>query len=257
MDYSEQDQIKKVTSKILESGKYRSFYPATIEKVVGECLNRYPIKDLEKMVRKKLHQMWGAYLNRPNYNKALAKLDNSELRSLLYLQSSTSEREPFLKEFYDKIFAATENPERVVEYGCGINALTVRFMPGLKEYTGFDLDREMIDFINEVYLRTGISDLARARVGDILIDQPIDADLTMMLKLAPLLERQEKGSTRRVLKKIPSKFIALSYPTKSISGREKGMEHNYRESFKETVQEESWGITEILFENELLFIIKK
>ena len=59
----------KILEKILNSSKYRGIYRPTVERIVDELEGRYPEKELEKAVRNKMHQVWGAYVKKLNLGK--------------------------------------------------------------------------------------------------------------------------------------------------------------------------------------------
>ena len=109
-------KVEELTNKVLQSKKYRSIYRPTIERITADVLQHYLEKDAEKIIKRKLHQIWGAYFTRPNFNKLIDKIDQ-KLKSgedikaivlpLLQLQTSTCERIPVLDSFYQQIFKVT------------------------------------------------------------------------------------------------------------------------------------------------------
>jgi 16S rRNA (guanine(1405)-N(7))-methyltransferase len=142
-----------------------------------------------------------------------------------------------------------------------MNALTypwiVEALGRKVKFTAIDVDSELADFQNKIFKNIGYGEQAMAVQGDILVDKPIEADVAFMFKLLPLLEHQEKGSAKKVVNSIPSKIVVVSYPTKSISGKSKGMLDNYREFMNQLIVGESWGVEEVLLDGELLYIINK
>jgi 16S rRNA (guanine(1405)-N(7))-methyltransferase len=256
-----------LVNKVLQSKKYKSLYHPTIERIVKDTLSRYPKNQVEKAVKRKLHQLWGAYSVKLNYQKLLSQLksvleDNGDIKTtllpLLKLQTSTNERIPILDDFYSKIFAITGNPQTIFEPACGFNALTYFWMPPHTRYTGFDVDREQVDFINSVFNLTGVSQFAHMELGDIIIDKFINsANVALLLKTLPLLEHQQPGCSIEVLDKLRSKHIVVSYPTHSISGKNKGMVDFYTQQFTNLVSTQPWKIHQLSFDTELVFIIQK
>lgn len=263
--------LDKVVSSVLSTKKYRYLYEPTIRRTVEELATRYPEKKLDKEAKKKLHQLWGAYFpTRPNFIKLLSEIEadiaagvsNEDLmKPLLRLQTSTDERLPIINEFYQKIF--NEMPgsleiKSVVEYGAGMNTMTYPWIATAfgedVKYTGVDVDSEVASFQNSVFKLMSLDSKAKAVQGDVLVDQLIPADVTFLFKILPLLEHQEKGSAKRILSELPSKVVVVSFPTRSIGGKEKGMLEGYREFIAELTRN-TQSNEELLLDNELIEII--
>jgi 16S rRNA (guanine(1405)-N(7))-methyltransferase len=252
--------IDRSVKSVLKSKKYKYIYEPTVRRTVEKFVDRYSPKELEKNVKRELHRIWGSFLSRPDFDKLFKKVrdrvDSGEdelrvINDLLLLQSSTKERRGILGSFYKEIFNITGIPNKVVEYGCGINALTYPYMGNDIEYIGFDIDRELIDFLNSVFKLFSFK--GGCRLGDVLLMDFEDSDITFLLKLLPLLDKRELS----ILESIPSEFIVVSYPTESISGKNVGMVDNYRDSFNSLVKDKGWDIDELLFDKELVFVVGK
>ena len=149
------------------------------------------------------------------------------------------------------IFEITGVPSLIIDHACGLNPLTLPWMnlPSTTKYSAYDIDEEEIEFLRS----NGID----ANLGDLLCDTFIYADVVFMLKLLPCLEHQKKNCSLEILKKQKCKFIVVSFPIKSISGKEKGMVDFYRNSFMNMVKSENWKVEELLFDSELVFIVEK
>lgn len=254
-----------LVDKILNSKKYRSLYRPTVERIVNDIASRYPAKLVEKAVKRRLHQIWGAYLIRPDFKKLLTDIEKrlgkgesikSILLPVLALQSSTKERIPILDEFYQKIFSLTGKPESIVEPGCGLNSLTYFWLPSPIKYFGFDVDMGQIDFLNSV-LALAKTKNAKVCLGDVFVDSFKVAEMVLLLKVLPLFEHQVKGCSLSILKKMECKYLVVSFPTKSLSGKNKGMKEYYEQQFKDLIKSEHWSVKKLEFESELVFVIKK
>ncbi len=261
-----QELENKIIDKILQSKKYKYLYQPTIKRIIKDVLNRFPEKEAEKEVKRKLHQIWGAYFKRPNFKKLLKRIeedlkkgkDIKEIISpILKLQTSTNERISILNNFYQKIFSITGIPEKITEPACGLNALTYFWMNPSIQYIGFDVDKEEIDFLNQIFKLFKVDNKAKVKLGDILFDKIEKSDISLFLKVLPLLEHQQKGCSLDILRKCPSKYLIVSYPTKSISGKEKGMVNFYEKEFLNLIKNEDWKTEKILFETELVFVVEK
>lgn len=258
--------IEELTDKVLESRKYCSLYRPTVVRIVSELVNRYPKNGAEKAIKRRLHQIWGAYFTKPNYSRLFKKIRERKgagmdartaLLPVLRLQTSTNERIPILNRLYPQIFSFTGLPNTVLEPACGLNALTYFWMDSKINYLGVDVDVELINFINEVYELFGIRK-AGVKLGDILEDKFTDkAELVLLLKALPLLEHQKKNCSLTVLREIKCKFLVVSFPTRSISGKDKGMVEFYTNYFQNLVKEENWQTEKLFFDSELVFIVRK
>lgn len=264
-----EELINQVSQNIKKSKKYKSVYDKTIYRIVTDfAIKTHSARELEKKSKNLLHQIWGAfYATRPNFKHILDVLEENTRKGvnvkenilpMLQKQSSVKERIPLISHFYQDIFAVTGMPMSLIDYACGLNPLT-HFWMGLPEassYQSFDIDEDQVSFLNAVFKLLHIKN-ASAQVGDILIDNSQKSDVALLLKLLPCLEHQKKGSGLLVMKNLPAKYLVVSYPVKSLSGKKAGMADFYRKDFKKLIATENWQVTELLFDSELVFVIKK
>ncbi|MFH0791850.1 MAG: hypothetical protein V1905_01400 [bacterium] len=263
--------ISPIAGRILHSRKYRSLYPKTVNRIVESCSLKYPPKIAEKEARNLLHQIWSAYyfgyFGRPKFNRILSAIKNDighemavkdALMPVLDLHSSTRERKPILESFYKEIFGITGYPQSVVDYACGLNPLTILWMdlPKNTEYTAYDIDTEEVGFLNNVFSLLKIRQ-AKAISGDLFTDPPQKADVVFMFKVLPLLEKQQRGSAIEIMAKQKCRYLVVSFPTKSISGREKGMAGFYSEQFEGLAKTAGWHFEKLLFPQEVVFVVKR
>jgi 16S rRNA (guanine(1405)-N(7))-methyltransferase len=125
------------------------------------------------------------------------------------------------------------------------------------EYRAYDIDSEEVAFLQNVFSLIAPQAKMHVELGDILSDRFAYADVTLFLKLLPVLEHEKKGSSLGVLKKQQCKHLVVSFPRESIGGREVGMTDFYRNWFRELITPESWDAEELLFPNEIVFVIRK
>ena len=64
-------------------------------------------------------------------------------------------------------------------------------------------------------------------------------------------------SIQNLLHKLKARYLVVSFPIKTLSGREKGMEKNYEHFFDKLVDGTSWQINSLSFPTELVFVIDK
>jgi 16S rRNA (guanine(1405)-N(7))-methyltransferase len=264
------DELEAVVASVTSSRKYRSVCPDTIRRIAAsELAHRSSVKDATKATKRRLHQVYAAFEEDLDYDAAYQQLaaayrsgSDAEIRStcrrILALHSSTRERLPILDTFYHTIFEAARWPRAILDLGCGLNPLALPWMDLAvsARYVALDIDSQRISFLNRYLPLAGLESLARCQ--DVLVQPPDDeADLALFLKMSSTLERQEAGSTLRLLEKLNTPFVAVSFAVKSLGGREKGMLNHYARQFLELAQGQDWQIQKLVFEKELAFVIEK
>ncbi|MFC2015458.1 16S rRNA methyltransferase [Chloroflexota bacterium] len=258
-----------LVANVAASKKYKSVCTDTVYRIGALELSAHSgsIKAASKATKQRLHQIYGAFERQADYGQANDWLRSAfqgdsayeieaACRRILSWHSSTRERLPFLDHFYSEIFRLTGQPHSVLDLGCGLNPLALPWM-GLDTscgYVALDIDHARIRFINAFLSRAGREPLARCQ--DILTGPPDDcADLALMLKMSPSLERQESGSTLRLLDNLKVRYAVVSFSVKSLGGREKGMRAHYRRQFFDWTEGRHWSVAERLFENEMVFVV--
>jgi len=264
--------LQKYLPEQLSDDELMKLIKESIEKVVGKEI--HPVKSAEGGVSQDAKQ----------FNRVNAELRGNEkevVLPILSLQSSVKERIPILGDFYKKIFEVTGVPDSIIDYACGLNPLTYFWMNlPMVQYKAFDIDEEEVDFLNAAFKLLGVKNVA-AHLGDVLCDPakrsqgPLSgptnlesADVVFLLKLLPCLEHQKKNSGIEIIKKLKCKFVVVSFPVKSLGGKKEGMADFYSNNFKKMVESaytessgetkmERWEVKELLFDTELVFVIKK
>ena len=256
--------------------KYQNLYEPLIQRVFSEEKHK---KDPEKAAKTRLHQLYGAYSQGNAYKKAEALLGSgsqSTSRAILALHASTRERLPFLTEFYEFIAAHTlanaavcAGGSRIIaDYGCGFNPFALPLMPPelvskLEAYHAFDIDLHTKSLLNRFFQLHGLPPCAEC--ADLAVETPClsetGVDIAFFLKLLPVLEAQREGRGYELVRATNAKFAVISYPLKSLSGREKGMQKNYSEAFEKALQTGKFAglvpIAEKRVGNELVYILKQ
>jgi 16S rRNA (guanine(1405)-N(7))-methyltransferase len=262
-----------IVSAVLASKKYRSICVDTVRGIARrELANHGNVKAATKATKRRLHQVYAAFEGSLDYDAALEQLrvaysstnadSEAEIRSIcrriLNCHASTRERLPILDQFYTAVSGITGKPGSILDLGCGLNPLTVPWM-GLapqSPYIALDIDSARIRFLNH-YLE--LADLQpRARCQDILVHPPDDAaDLALLLKMSPSLERQQAGATGLLIERLRTPFVVVSFSVKSLGGREKGMLDHYQRQFLALARDRRWTTGRIVFDTELVLIIDK
>jgi 16S rRNA (guanine(1405)-N(7))-methyltransferase len=114
----------------------------------------------------------------------------------------------------------------------------------------------MIDFVSQALTALGVAH--RAEILD-LVDAQVTghADLTLLLKTIPCLERQKTGAGWELLDAINSPTIIATFPTRSLGQRSKGMFQNYSSAFEARLGQSSWRAERLEIPNELVYIVTK
>ena len=253
-----------LANKVLSSKAGREVSPDVVREAVRWALERYSSKDAEKAVKTRLHQMYGSYVEDGHIkeaNRIVSALEQNQLDSreaalkLMALHSSTRERLQQLKECYGKLLSACGRPESVLDIACGFNPLSF-YLLGLTtvRITAIDAGCDIAALLNRFFAAAGMAN-ARAVSGDARIGIPAgQVDLALVMKFLPLCERMEKGGALKLLRSIDAKYIVVSFPTKTLSGRNVGMEGNYALWF-EGLGYEGKIISKFNASNELFYLI--
>lgn len=247
----------KILKEIQKSSKYTGISSFTIDRLIENGLRRYKKeKDVTKYVKKELHIVWGIFFKKIlDFNKYI---DNPE--ELLHIHRSTDERYSFVQSFYTEIFKYLPgNITNIADYGCGFNPLNIQYMP-LKEntnYYAYDIYKPEIEFLNkyaDIYLK---NIHFTAEVKDIFEEDINRYDVVFLLKMLPILEEQSKGCTEDILKKFNTEYLVISFPLKTVSGRDVGMESFYTKNFEDILNKNSYTYTRLFFENEVVYVVRK
>jgi 16S rRNA (guanine(1405)-N(7))-methyltransferase len=262
--------IAQIADELGNSRKYRWLCAQTRSRIAAWAAERSKSqKEAVKRAKRKLHQVYGAYLAdwRPDeVAAALARLGRccagDELRAVcrdvLLQHASTRERLPFLDALYPRLWAITGVPARITDVGCGLHPFSIPWMalpPGC-EYSAIEMDERLVTLLQDFFRLTGTS--GRAAAGDALVRLPPEkADVAFMLKMLPCLEQQENGCTARLLRDVNADHVVVSFPARSLGGRDKGMPAHYTAVMEKTLRQCNWPAARFALGNELFFILEK
>ncbi len=258
-----------VVAGLAGSSKYRDLAPETLARTADWALERHPRPaDALKAAKRKLHQAFGAYLD-PGALAAVGRIldglgpdpDREALETtatrILALHRSAAERLPIVREFYETIFEAAGRPASILDVAAGLNAFALPFMglPGETRYTSVEVDRGLAAATERFLQLTGRP--GEAIWADALIRIPeTDAELALVLKTLPCLEQQEDGAALALLQRLAAiQQIAVSYPVRSLGGREKGMTATYRAQIADLAAQIGRPQREIMVEHELVVLL--
>jgi len=245
-----------VFQKLKESRKYKYLCDDTLRRISGWAVERYDGKQAVKAAKNKLHQVYGSYFENVNIKKIQTIVEEGgDVEKILCQHASTCERLPFIEEFYRDLFGRIGMPGRVLDLACGLNPFSVPLM-GLGEgveYIAYDIDTRLIAVINTFFSKMKKS--YRAECGDILVSVPaIEADVVFLLKALPCLEQQEKGVSEKIIGALKAKYIVISFPSKSLTGKEKGMGDYYHRFILEILERSSLEFFKLNYSNEIFYV---
>jgi len=238
---------------IKSSKEYKYICDETIQRVINAAIPKYKTEKLAlKSVKSTLREISAAFLSDADIKKANANI--SDTAYVLTLHQSTRERTHHFKQMIEDIKQAT-GFKSVFDIGCGFQPFSIPFVEVLRgvEYYGMDIHEGIIQLVNNLF--NSLSIKGGAFTGDILVKTPeIEVDCVFMFKLLPLLERMEKGGARRVLNELNFRYAAISFPTKTLSGKNVGMKDTYN-AFVRNELGEFPVIMDEEYRNEILYVL--
>jgi 16S rRNA (guanine(1405)-N(7))-methyltransferase len=276
MDSTHHEHIEAVTQEVLRSAKYRSISPELIRAVAARELRAHPrVREAAKSTRSKLHQVVGSYVDAGLDAAASVELLRAAFAdaagppaqsptvraaclALMRRHASTRERLPILETFYQQVFAGLPPVRSLLDLACGLNPLALGWMPLAQgaTYLACDVHGELVDIVAAFLSLTGVD--GRATVCDLAAAIPsVPADVALALKLLPVLEQLQRGAALRLLQDTAAGRIVVSYPTRSLGGRGRGMAVTYERQLRELVAGQPWDITRFEFPGELVFLVDK
>ncbi|MBP7212842.1 MAG: hypothetical protein KBA03_01280 [Anaerolineaceae bacterium] len=266
-----EDKVNAFIAKVQESSKYAQLDFTLVKQIaIEELRNQKDEKTALKTTRTRLHRLAGAFITtKLDYTKwqdifKVIPADNQEARNktakqMMKLHASTQERLPFLESFYQQALASIAPVHSVLDLACGLNPLAIPWMPLAEDavYYACDVVKPMLGFI-ENYFEI-INQNGEAFSSNLLTEIPSQkVELAIMLKLLPILDQVNPNASKRLLDSVQANHFLISYPSKSLGGREKGMKQTYAEHFARLVERENFSsIQHFEFPNETVYLISK
>jgi 16S rRNA (guanine(1405)-N(7))-methyltransferase len=263
--------IEPIVDRVLRSARYRDVDRALLDRLAAEELPKSRnADDAVKRVKRRLHQAVGAYRGASAADPLAAvraawggDLTDAAFRAAcleaMRVHASTNERLPYLADFFAPIWELTGGPPRtLLDLGCGLGPLALPWMalPRTSTYHACDVDRRSLDVAGE-FLRL-VSQPHELHARDVVAVGPatIRTDVVLMLKLVPLLDRQDPAAAVRVLRAVESRHAVVSFPSRSLGGGRRGMASTHRGRLGDLVRELGAGdVREASVPNELVFVL--
>jgi 16S rRNA (guanine(1405)-N(7))-methyltransferase len=259
-----------VTSEIVErvrrSSRYRDVDAGLVRRLAEEELARARNPDdAVKRVKRRLHQAVGAFRGARRVDPIAAAWDGdlgdpglrAACADAMRGHASTRERLPHLDRFYAGIWALTGTPQRLADLGCGLNPLALAWMEvGDAELITIDVDERPLATVRDFLELVGQPHEVERR--DLVTSPPaIEADVTLLLKLVTTLDRQDPDAAGRLVGSLRSRHAVVSFTTRSLGGRARGMERTYRHRLDRLASEVGRisRVEEASIPNELVFVL--
>lgn len=263
-------EIDRLVAAVKAGSKYARLDDALVRRVAAqEAEHRADAKRTVKAVRNRLHQVTAAFAGDVRYERWLrdlraAKAASDEpaflacCRRALRTHASTREREPVVESFYQRVFAELGPVHTVLDVACGLNPLCAPWMPlppGAR-YIALDAHCELIDFVRQVLPLCGVDALCAC--ADVLSEAALPrADVALVLKTLPCLEQLERDAGRQLLAALDADRIVVSYPARTLGGRNVGMTATYARQFEALVQPPLRVLSRIDFDTELVYVLSR
>jgi 16S rRNA (guanine(1405)-N(7))-methyltransferase len=257
-----------VVAAVLASRRYRSLHPPFVRRVaVAEAAGARSQAELVKRTKRALHQIFGAYLpTPPRYDRLLAELRAAEtetdvrtvLRRAMAQHASTRERLDHLEPFYAALAERVGTPRSILDVACGLQPLALPWwgLPAGAEIHAWDIDTALVGFVGACLEPLGFT--ARAAAVDLLAVPawPL-TEVALVLKTLPCLEQQAPGAGEALLAAIPAPRLVVSFPTRSLGGRHKGMGGTYARRFEALLGARGWSADAFEAGPELVYVVSR
>ncbi len=181
-------------------------------------------KALKKEIRAELRKIYGVF----SRSLSKKKEKNREKESVLKSHQSTRERNNFIEEVYNAIFSSikTEKDKKsfsVCDLGCGVHPLLMEKIPlKIRKYVCIDIGENELNIIKEHF--KGSEKVTTKKENLLSIKKVPDCEIYLLFKVLDSLESLKRGSSDSLLEKIikspSSRYIIISCPTKTITGKE-------------------------------------
>lgn len=266
-----EEEKNTLVDRLAASRKYRQLAlpRETLTDLIDQAaLSHHSLKEIEDLVRRKLHNLVAPYLGDPDYALLQTLIPGlpTDLTSpvlkefclrVLNAHASTRERVPIHPEFYQRIFDHTGIPSIILDLACGVNPFALPWMgiPSTTQYLAYDLHLPRVQLINAFFKHCGQAGAAIQQ--DILVQPPqTTADVVFIFKEAHRFEQREAGATRKCLAALQARYILLSLPTQTLTGRRSMLKQD-RALVTAACAGQPWQIDELLFPTEIVFCIRK
>ena len=264
----DESQANDLITEICKNTNYARMDKGIVRKIVlQEMAKRKNRKEVVKAAKSKLHQIGTVYLDSPRpLQSNFSEIPPEQRTNIVYQKqwatpflqnhASTRERFDFVDEFYEKVFTELGSVEKIIDLACGMNPLFRPWMPisSAVQYTACDIFTDGIEIINGFF--NAFHYQGKADLCDLTTQVPDCAgQVVFLLKTLPCLEQVEKGIGRRLLSQIKADALVVSFPSKSLGGKNVGMQQHY-EAYLNEIADTSCHVPTLNFYNETVYVLK-
>ncbi len=254
--------VRKKVEKILD-GNAKIVRKMESSKDFEQFSRSQEFKGMMKHVRKELRTVYGVF-QEGDRNELLKKLtvDNIEVVSeILETHTSTRERIPYYDQIYKELSDRIPKPKKIIDLGCGLNPLSHVFMRKHgwnPEWFASDISQTDMEFLSECFSVLNITGTVMAL--DLTKDYDklanLEGNITFVLKLLDSLEETERHISYKIFENIKTKWIVVSFPTKSLGGN-KNISTRGRLWFERLLNRFELKHDTFQVENELFYVIER
>ena len=284
---------KKIIDALLDKKELRSLDKEFVKSVIEKTKNENPslyseltkkefnqkskeFKEFKKIARKKLRAIYGVFSKShvsknkkekfiENTKSALDSKDSEKekelAKKLLKTHISTNERLKYYELVYEKLFLITGMPDSICDLGCGYNPFSYVFLNCKPKYVATDISTEDMTFINNYFKIKNVpgkafqADLTKSEDVLKVSKETKNFDICLCFKLLDSLESKHKGASRELLSSLNCKYIIVSFPKKTISG--KNSISGKRLWFTRILEEQGLNMTRFEVGNEEYLLLHK
>ncbi|MDD9953934.1 MAG: hypothetical protein OXR66_06375 [Candidatus Woesearchaeota archaeon] len=208
-----------------------------------------------KAVRKELRVIYGVFQG----DRTGVDVSAENLTAVLETHISTRERIPYFDMIYKELVDRIPAPRTLLDLGCGLNPLSYSYMKKhgwTPSIVGVDISAADMDFLSDAMLQLNIpgKTIAADLVKQADVLDAVDAEVTFVLKLLDTLEEAERHVSYKLFEHIHSKWIVVSFATKSLGGK-KNISSAGRTWFERLLHRKELSWETFSVPNELFYVI--
>jgi hypothetical protein len=251
----------------IKSKKYATLSNEIIDQEINDFLKKKPKakdKEIIKGVKARLHRIYGSFQvkKKKKRDTLLEELEQNPSsidlhRKILETNLSTKERLKAYNTLYHRIFLITDKPKSILDLGSGINPISYPFLECDPTYTALEIDEEDVEFINKYFKIKNIKGKAILKaINKENIESLPKTDITFLFKVIdPLEVKKGHKFSETLLKAIKSKYIVVSFSTKTISN--KMMKYPRRGWFEKLIRRLEYKFRIVKTQNEFYYVLYK
>lgn len=260
-----------VFEEVIKSKKYSELDRAIVMRICEEVSDKYPKKkEAVKAAKNQLHIIHESFLMTDCYKIAYSILEDNKVvitnqgfskdlsLRIMGLHASTKERIEHVEETYSWLSSYISSDSTLIDVGCGFNPFAIPFWEERPMcYYAYDISNKAAELLN-YFFSLEKTEGYKAMILDATIDAPSQpADILLAFKLLPLLQQQKKGRAFSFLEDSAFQKAIVSFPIKSLSGKEKGMLEFYSHFFEDGLSQSISILERKVINNELFYVVSK